>query len=147
VNTLDSMIGYKNEKFADFGWAAARLDDVANYIPARISVAIIAIASMIRRQNPKITIKTAKRFGRNHASPNSGWPEAAVAGALNLRLGGTNYYGGVPRETGYIGVGDAPLDEIQIANATQLLLVSSVVTVTVGSAVYVALSALLSHRF
>jgi adenosylcobinamide-phosphate synthase len=147
VNTLDSMIGYKNKKYADFGWAAARLDDVANYIPARISVVIIAVASMIRGQDPKATIETAKRFGRNHASPNSGWPEAAVAGALNLRLGGTNYYGGIPRETGYIGTGDAPLDEIQIANATKLLLVSSTVMVVAGSAAYMGLSALLSNRF
>jgi adenosylcobinamide-phosphate synthase len=146
VNTLDSMIGYKNEKYADFGWAAARLDDVANYIPARISVVIIAIAAAIRRHNPKTTIKTAKNFGRNHASPNSGWPEAAVAGALNLRLGGTNYYGGIPRETGYIGAGDAPLNETQISNATQLLLVSSAITVTIGCAVYIGLNVLLSHK-
>jgi adenosylcobinamide-phosphate synthase len=147
VNTLDSMIGYKNEKYADFGWAAARLDDAANYIPARISVVIIAVAAAIRRQNPKATIKTAKKFGRNHASPNSGWPEAAVAGALNLRLGGTNYYGGIPRETGYIGAGEAPLNETQISNATRLLLVSSAITVTVGCAAYIGLSVLLSHRF
>jgi adenosylcobinamide-phosphate synthase len=102
---------------------------------------------MVRRQNPKTTIKTAKRYGRNHASPNSGWPEAAVAGALNLQLGGTNYYGGVPRETGYIGAGDAPLNELQIGNATQLLLLSSAVTVTIGCAAYIGLSVLLSHRF
>ncbi|MBI5042327.1 MAG: cobalamin biosynthesis protein CobD [Nitrospirae bacterium] len=97
VNTLDSMIGYKNERYRDFGWAAARLDDIANYIPARITGVLIAIASAIIFRvlfTIHYSLKTMFRDGRNHSSPNSGIPEAAIAGALGVQLGGPSYYFG-----------------------------------------------------
>lgn len=97
VNTLDSMIGYKNERYKDFGWAAARLDDAANYIPARITGVLIAIASaIIFRSLSAIhySLKIMLRDGKNHSSPNSGVPEAAIAGSLGIQLGGPSYYSG-----------------------------------------------------
>ncbi|MBI4733363.1 MAG: cobalamin biosynthesis protein CobD [Rubrobacteridae bacterium] len=131
INTLDSMIGYKNEKYTDFGWAAAKLDDIANYIPARISVVIIAIAAFVKRRNPLKTIDAVVVFGRNHASPNSGLPEAAFAGTLSLKLGGTNYYNGIPRETGFIGDGATDLSYREINNSVSLLVMSSIIMVLV----------------
>ncbi len=106
INTLDSMVGYKNEKYKDFGWAAARLDDIANYIPARITGMLIVISSAI--VNWSLTtghwsLKVMLRDGGKHSSPNSGVPEAAMAGALGVRLGGPSVYGGIIVEKPYIG--------------------------------------------
>jgi len=97
VNTLDSMIGYKNEKYNDFGWAAASLDDLANYIPARITGILIAISSAIIFYSLftiHYSLKMMLRDGKNHSSPNSGFPEAAMAGALGVQLGGPSCYFG-----------------------------------------------------
>lgn len=97
VNTLDSMIGYKNERYRDFGWAAARLDDAANYIPARITGVLIAIASLTVHYSLftiYYSLQTMFSDGKNHSSPNSGVPEAAMAGALGVQLGGPSYYFG-----------------------------------------------------
>ena len=87
VNTLDSMVGHKNEKYVRFGWASARLDDLANYIPARISAILIPIASFLCGYGFKDSLRIACRDGRKHESPNSGIPEAAMAGALGVQLG------------------------------------------------------------
>lgn len=94
VNTCDSMFGYKNEKYKDFGFFSAKLDDVFNYIPARLTAYLIVISSFILRLNCKNSFKIYKRDRYNHSSPNSAHPEAAVAGALNIMLGGDNYYFG-----------------------------------------------------
>jgi adenosylcobinamide-phosphate synthase len=88
VNTADSMIGHRNEKYAAFGWAAARLDDVLNYLPARLSALLLAAVSRRRR----LALRTALRDARTHASPNAGWPEAAMAAALDVALGGPRVY-------------------------------------------------------
>ncbi|TCN63927.1 adenosylcobinamide-phosphate synthase CbiB [Acetobacteroides hydrogenigenes] len=90
VNTLDSMWGYKNERFLLFGRAAARLDDVANFIPSRLTALLMATVSFSWRSFDFIV-----RFGSKHTSPNSGYPEAALAGILNCQFGGGSYYGGV----------------------------------------------------
>ncbi len=109
VNTMDSMLGYKNDRYRHFGWAAARLDDIANYIPARITGLLIVIVgtilSAIKKQRLKGpgAFKTLLRDGRKHSSPNSGIPEAAMAGALGVRLGGPSTYEGVNIEKPYIG--------------------------------------------
>lgn len=106
VNTLDSMVGYKNDKYRDFGWAAARLDDIANYIPARITGILIAAASFAVTRSPltvKNSVKTMLRDGRGHTSPNSGFPEAAMAGALGVRLGGPSAYSGITVRRPFIG--------------------------------------------
>lgn len=89
INTLDSMIGYKNERYRLFGFLAAKIDDVANYIPARITALLMVVAS----GHPSL-LKFVIRYGHEHASPNSGYPEAALAGILNCRFGGPHKYFG-----------------------------------------------------
>lgn len=98
VNTLDSMIGYKSDRYKQFGCAAARLDDLANLIPARLTAILMSIAAFSPR-----AIVFALRYGRKHASPNSGYPEAALAGILDCRFGGPNRYHGKLLVKPYIG--------------------------------------------
>jgi len=140
INTLDSMIGYRNERYEDFGWAAARLDDIVNYVPARISVFLLAIGALLIRRDPVKALKTAIRDGRNHASPNSGYPEAAVAGAFGIRLGGTNYYGGVKRKTDFIGDGKGALTDKNINEVTWLLFIASAMTILLSRAIIFSVS-------
>lgn len=101
INTLDSMIGYKNERYKEFGEAAARLDDVANYIPARLTAWLMLLVSGNWHKRDFL-----KRFGRAHLSPNSGYPEAALAAILDVRFGGTHDYFGQAVEKPYIGIND-----------------------------------------
>lgn len=98
ANTLDSMIGYKNEKYREFGWFAARFDDVINFIPARITSLLMVLLSLSPRGLAYIF-----KFGRKHSSPNAGYPEAALSGILNCRFGGPNVYHGALVEKPYIG--------------------------------------------
>ncbi|CCM75971.1 adenosylcobinamide-phosphate synthase CbiB [Rhizobium mesoamericanum] len=97
LNTADSMIGHKSDKYADFGWAAARLDDVANWPAARLSILLIAAGAWLRRGRAafKEALRVAARDGGLHRSPNSGRPEAAMAGALNVQLAGPRVYSGI----------------------------------------------------
>ena len=104
VNTLDSMVGYRRGPYLELGWAGARLDDVANLVPARLTVLAAAATSA----RPAKTIRTALRYGPLSSSPNAGYAEAAFAGALGLRLGGTNVYGGVTRPGAVLGDGRTP---------------------------------------
>ncbi|MFQ6066520.1 MAG: adenosylcobinamide-phosphate synthase CbiB [bacterium] len=92
INTLDSMIGYKNERYLYFGWFSAKLDDVANYIPARLSILLVPLASLILRKRTLSALYTILRDGKKSPSPNAGIPEAGFAGALGIQLGGVNYY-------------------------------------------------------
>ena len=109
VNTLDSMVGYKNERYLEFGWASARFDDLANWLPARLTgLLMVGIAPLVGLSG-KDALRVMVRDGRNHSSPNSGIPEAATAGALGVRLGGTNRYFGQPVEKPTIG---DPLQEL-----------------------------------
>lgn len=106
INTLDSMVGYRNQKYINFGWASARLDDCVNYIPSRITGILIVISVLIVLRSisiAKISLQTMLRDGGNHISPNSGVPEAAMAGGLGVRLGGPSTYGGVVMQKPYIG--------------------------------------------
>lgn len=123
INTLDSMVGYKNEKNIEFGKASARLDDAANYIPARLALPVISIAAQILYRRGSHALKTARKEGRNHASPNAGFSEAAFAGALSVKLGGANYYHGLLVHKPHIGVlfGDADIGHIKKANDLMLL--------------------------
>lgn len=98
ANTLDSMIGYKNQRFIQFGWFAARFDDVINFVPARITALLMVMLSFSWRGLAYIF-----RYGHQHSSPNAGYPEAALAGILNCRFGGPNIYHGVLVEKPYIG--------------------------------------------
>ena len=95
VNTMDSMVGYRNERYGDFGMAAARTDDVFNYIPARITGILIVLAAFILRFDAMGAARAIWRDAAKHPSPNSGISEAGVAGALGVQLGGLNYYGGI----------------------------------------------------
>ncbi|MDQ0189097.1 cobalamin biosynthesis protein CobD [Alicyclobacillus cycloheptanicus] len=103
VNTLDSMVGYRNQKYIDFGWASARLDDVCNFVPARLTACFLAIAVWQSRLPVKRAWRVMRRDAAKHPSPNSGIPEAMVAGALGIALGGTNHYGGVPSVRSVMG--------------------------------------------
>lgn len=98
VNTLDSMVGYKNERYRDFGCFAARLDDVANYIPARLTALLMVLVS-----GRWSLLAFVKRYGRQHASPNSGYPESALAGILDCRFGGPHVYFGQVVDKPWIG--------------------------------------------
>ena len=104
VNTLDSMIGYRTERYKDFGCWAAHIDDVANYIPARLTALLMVIAS-----GKLSLLKFVWKNGRKHASPNSGYPEAALAGILNCRFGGPHYYFGELFDKPFIGENDREL--------------------------------------
>lgn len=115
VNTLDSMIGYKTECYKDFGSWAAHIDDVANYIPARLTALLMVIAV----GKPQLT-GFVWRNGRNHASPNSGYPEAALAGILDCRFGGPHYYFGQLFDKPYIGTNDRPLTTVDMRIAVQV---------------------------
>ena len=107
INTLDSMIGYRSERYRHFGMAAARLDDVVNLIPSRLAATLIALAAIIApTANPARAFKTMRRDGAKHDSPNAGWPEAAMAGALALALGGPREYLGGVVKTQWIGDGN-----------------------------------------
>jgi adenosylcobinamide-phosphate synthase len=92
VNTLDSMVGYKNERYIRFGWASARCDDLMNWLPARLTGLLMVLSAPLAGLSAVGAWRIMRRDGRNHSSPNSGVPEAAAAGALGVRLGGTNRY-------------------------------------------------------
>lgn len=112
VNTLDSLVGYKNDRYRDFGWFSARADDWANLIPARLTALFISLCALLPRLRSRNSIFIAWRDGRSQPSPNSGWPEAAMAGALGVRLGGVNRYQG--RETVKAFLGDV-LEPLSLA--------------------------------
>lgn len=115
VNTLDSMIGYKTERHKDFGCWAAHIDDVANYIPARITAFLMVLA--VGRMD---LLRFVWKNGRNHASPNSGYPEAALAGILDCRFGGPHYYFGELFDKPYIGDNNRPLTTTDMKKAVQV---------------------------
>lgn len=140
VNTLDSMVGYKNARYLHFGWAAARLDDVANFIPARITAILICLSAAAARKlttvmllfRPQSAFRTVNselcspwrimiRDRNNHTSPNSGYPEAAMAGALGIRLGGPSTYAGQLSLKPFIGEADWPIVKKHIEKSVQLM--------------------------
>lgn len=103
INTLDSMVGYKNERYLHLGWASARMDDLANFVPARITIIPMLLSFFVLRLHPLRALQTCWKDAKLHPSPNSGIPEALMAGALGIRLGGNNTYGGVVSKREYIG--------------------------------------------
>ena len=115
VNTLDSMIGYKTERYKAFGCWAAHIDDVANYIPARLTALLMILASWKLR-----LLKFVWKNGPRHASPNSGYPEAALAGILNCRFGGPHYYFGQLFDKPYIGENERPLTTADMKKAVRV---------------------------
>ena len=121
VNTLDSMVGYKNERYLDFGWASARFDDLANYLPARLTGLLMVLSAPIIGLSGSGAWRIMRRDGRNHSSPNSGYPEAAAAGALGVRLGGPSSYFGRIVEKPTIGDASAPLSIESYAGVVRLM--------------------------
>ena len=125
VNTLDSMIGHRTTRYRQFGWASARLDDLANWAPARISGLFLVLAASIRLGTGMEAWRVFFRDGHRHASPNSGWPEAAMAGALHIQLGGTNVYDGNSVERQRLGDDVMTLTPSLIPLAVQLMALAS----------------------
>jgi adenosylcobinamide-phosphate synthase len=125
INTLDSMVGYKHERFRHIGWASAKLDDAANFIPARLSGFIIVFSALLLGKPWRNALRILGRDRRKHESPNSAWPEAAVAGTLGVQLGGLNYYFGQPSQKPFIGDRQKVLDLRDVREAWKLLYLSS----------------------
>jgi len=135
VNTLDSMAGYKNDRYREFGWASARLDDVANWIPARLTAALVWICALALRYDVRRSIAVTLRDARLQPSPNSGYPEAAVAGAIGVQLGGLNFYQGVASKKPSIGDAARPLDLAAYSRTRRLLYASSLVMIALVAGV------------
>ena len=133
INTLDSMVGYRNERYRDFGWASARLDDVVNFVPARLTAVLVWTCAALLRYDPRRSVAVTLRDAASQPSPNSGYPEAAVAGALGVRLGGLNYYQGIASRKPYLGDGERPLDFDAYARARLLLYGSSFLMVALDA--------------
>jgi len=122
VNTLDSMVGYRNERYADFGYASAKLDDLANWIPARLTaLSLWCSGLLIPGGQTQGAWQGTLRDAPQHPSPNAGWPEAMVAYLLGIQLGGTNYYQGVASERNRMGVAREPLQRVHIHRAIRLM--------------------------
>lgn len=138
INTLDSMIGYQNERYREFGRTAAHIDDIANYIPARLTALLMAIASLFPHRGTR-TARTLKeelrfiaRFGNKHASPNSGYPEAALAGILGCRFGGPHHYFGEYFFKPYIGENARQVHTEDMRCATAINLYAEIMMVALG---------------
>ncbi|AYD03024.1 adenosylcobinamide-phosphate synthase CbiB [Neorhizobium sp. NCHU2750] len=131
ANTADSMIGHRSPRHEAFGWAAARFDDLVNLPASRLTAALFVIAALfVRDASPGNAIKAIRRDAKNHRSPNAGWPEAAMAGALGIALAGPRSYGGTMIEAGYMGEGGRTelvyediYDALRIARIADLLLI------------------------
>ncbi len=110
INTLDAMVGHRSDRYRQFGWASARVDDVANWLPARLTAVAVAAVALAEAGpgRARSVLRTVARDGRNHPSPNGGMVEAAFAGSLGITLGGTNDYGGRIEVRGPLGDGPAP---------------------------------------
>jgi adenosylcobinamide-phosphate synthase len=135
VNTLDSMVGYKHEKYRAIGMVSARLDDVANFIPARLSWLLISLAALLCGEAGGRALRIGWRDRYNHSSPNCGWSEAAVAGALGIRLGGPNDYFGQRVEKPWIGDATRDISVDDISRTIRLMWVSSTLALALFMAV------------
>jgi len=120
VNTLDSMIGHRDGRYEYFGKFAARLDDAANFIPARLTALLFVLAAWALRLDWRGAWRALRRDGAKHKSPNAGRPEAAMAGALGVQLGGTNYYDGEPHYGKRLGDAKRPLDDRALRYALRI---------------------------
>ncbi|MGE5703255.1 MAG: adenosylcobinamide-phosphate synthase CbiB [Clostridia bacterium] len=135
ANTLDSMVGYKDDRYFDLGYASARFDDILNYIPARICALLIVVAASMQRLHARSAWQMIRRDARKHPSPNSGFAEAGVAGALGVQLGGLNYYRGVPSHRALLGERTRPLvadDIVRTVKVMHLVALLSVLLFAIG---------------
>jgi adenosylcobinamide-phosphate synthase len=127
INTMDSMIAYKNERYLYFGRVAAYVDDVANFIPARIASVLIILSSLIFKDNTKESLRCFKEHRTNHASPNAGCTEAAIAGALQIKLSGPTMYFGQLKEKPFIGYGPNAIEEIHIKKVMNYIISTTLI--------------------
>lgn len=141
VNTMDSMVGYKNSRYREFGMAAARTDDICNYIPARITGCLLVIAAFILGYNTTNAVKIIRRDAGKHPSPNSGIPEAGVAGALGVQLGGLNYYGGIASNRAKMGDPVFELAPSHIGKTINIMYLVTVLFIAALTAISVITSA------
>lgn len=130
ASTLDSMVGHKNENYIQFGWASAKLDDLLNYVPARLSRFIFPVAAWLCKLNSLGCWKIAWRDGHKSPSPNAGISEAAFAGALNIQLGGDNVYQGEIESRPLLGDNEAPAITKNIPQAINMMYLSTAITIT-----------------
>lgn len=135
INTLDSMIGYKNERYKDFGCWAARIDDVVNYIPARLTAGLMLLAS-----GRFSLISFVVKYGRQHVSPNSGYPEAALAGILDCRFGGPNFYFGKMVDKPHIGSNPRELTYADMKKAVRINIASQILMLTLATIAFFAVT-------
>jgi adenosylcobinamide-phosphate synthase len=120
INTADSMIGHRTERYEDFGWASARFDDLVNLPASRLSALWLALAAIPLGLSPRGALATIRSDASHHRSPNAGWPEAAMAGALGIRLSGPRVYDGVRVEERWVGEGGSQLTAKDIRTALKL---------------------------
>jgi adenosylcobinamide-phosphate synthase len=139
VNTLDAMVGHHSPRYERFGWAAARADDVANYLPARLTAALVALVARAAGGSGRAALAVARRDGQRHPSPNSGVCEAAFAGALGVRLGGRNDYGTRVEDRPVLGAEGEPPAVPDIARAIRLSRAVTIAAVA-ASTVFAALA-------
>ena len=125
ASTLDSMVGYLDEKYRDIGWSSARLDDVLNFLPARITALLMCLSAFLTGMDGRNAWRTVRRDHANHKSPNCAWSEAAAAGAMHIQLGGTHDYFGKPIEKPTIGDADRPVQPSDIGKVNRLLYAAS----------------------
>ncbi len=135
INTMDSLFGYKNDTYLEFGWASARLDDLANWLPARIALPIMALGAVVCGLSGKNSLTIGIRDGSKHPSPNSGIPEAAMAGALGVRLGGSSLYSGKLIAKPYIGDNLRDLNLSDITQSQKIMFTASILVVAMMIAV------------
>ena len=128
VNTMDSMIGYRNEKYGELGWFAAKLDDIVNYLPARLTALLMILSAYLLRLDGANGYRIWKRDRRCHASPNSAQTESVCAGALHIQLAGDAYYFGVLHKKETIGDNDRPVEPEDIRRTNRLMYVTSILT-------------------
>jgi len=139
ANTLDAMVGHRNPRHERFGWAAARLDDAANLVPARVTALLAAALAPLVDGRPDVAWRTWRRDAGRHPSPNAGPVEAAFAGALGVRLGGTNVYSGRVEHRGTLGDGPAA-DVPDLARAVRLAAAVGIATTVAAAALAVAVT-------
>ncbi len=139
VNTGDSMFGYKNERYLQFGWAAARLDDVANFLPARLTALLVPLAALLLGLEARGSLHILRRDCRAHTSPNAGFPEAAVAGALGVQLGGSSCYFGKKVRKPTMGDANQQICGRHLGSAVNLMLLTSALFFAFGALFYALL--------
>ena len=132
ASTLDSMVGYPDEKYRDIGWFSAKLDDLLNWIPARITGGLMCIAAFLCGLDGRNAFRIMKRDHANHLSPNCAWSEAAAAGALHVQLGGTHMYFGKPIEKPTIGDDDSPIAITDICKTNRLMYISAMIVACIS---------------